>query len=76
MSSRQRLIEYHLSRLHDKRASVRIDAIRELELLGAAEALEPLRTIFEQDEDADVRKAAQLAGRAIFRMQKSSGNSE
>ncbi len=62
----KRVIEYHLARLKDKNAAVRLKAIKELELIGAVEALEPLRDLFENDPDIDVRKAAQAAGRAIF----------
>lgn len=68
--ARQKLLDYHLSRLNDKRADIRLEAIRELELLEAVEALEALQTIFANDPDLNVRKAAQEAGRAIFRKQK------
>lgn len=66
MSSVKRVVDYHINRLKDKRAEIRLDAIRELELLGAGEALEPLKDLFQNDDDMDVRKAAQQAGRAIF----------
>lgn len=63
----KKVVEYHISRLKDKRASVRLDAIRQLELIGAPEALEVLRQVFHEDDDKEVRRAAQEAGRNIFR---------
>lgn len=62
----KRIIDYHLSRLKDKNPEARLKAIKELELIGAVEALEPLRDLFDNDPDVQVRKAAQAAGRAIF----------
>ncbi len=62
----RRVIEYHISRLGNKNPEVRLKAIKELELIGAVEALDRLREIFENDPDHEVRKAAQAAGRAIF----------
>lgn len=63
----QRLLAYHVSRLQDKDPGVRLKAIKELELLGEAEALPALEQVFAQDDNHDVRKAAQEAGKAIFR---------
>lgn len=65
MATKQ-IIEYHIARLKDKNPEVRLKAIKELELIGAIEALEPLRDLFDNDPDVPVRKAAQAAGRAIF----------
>ncbi len=65
--SSKKVVEYHIARLKDKRASVRLDAIHQLELLGASEALEVLRQVFHEDDDKEVRRAAQEAGRNIFR---------
>ncbi len=62
----RRLVEYHLERLKNKRAEVRLDAIRELGLLGDPSVLEALEQVYRADEDPDVRKAAQAAGRSIF----------
>lgn len=62
----KRVIDYHIARLKDKNSAVRLTAIKELELLGATEALEALQDVFQNDEDLDVRRAAQSAGRAIF----------
>mgnify|MGYP005835767989 CR=1 FL=1 len=64
---RQKLIDYHVSRLHEKQVSVRLDAIRELVLLDAFEALDALEELFQQDENYEVRLAAQQAGRRLFR---------
>lgn len=62
----KQVIEYHIARLRDKNAPVRLKAIQELEIIGAVEALEILKEIFESDPDEEVRKAAQKAGRTIF----------
>lgn len=70
--SKDRMVEYHIARLKDKRASIRLDSIKQLVLLQATEALEVLKEIFENDPDADVRKAAQQAGREIFLKSKES----
>jgi hypothetical protein len=64
---RQKLIEYHLTRLYDKQVNVRLDAIRELVLLDAFEALNALEELFQKDEHYEVRHAAQQAGRRLFR---------
>ncbi|MFW5691872.1 MAG: HEAT repeat domain-containing protein [Chloroflexota bacterium] len=69
----KRVLQYHINRLKDKRPEIRLDAIRELELLGDPDALEPLRAVYDRDEDIQVRKAAQRAGRAIFLSNNSTG---
>lgn len=61
-----KLVNYHVARLQDKDAAVRLKAIRELELLGHPDALEPLQRLFMTDPEFEVRKAAQIAGRKIF----------
>lgn len=66
MSSVKRIVDYHINRLKDKRPEIRLQAIKELELLGDADALEALQWVYANDEDVDVRKAAQQAGRSIF----------
>ncbi len=66
MSPTKRIIEYHIARLQDKNAEVRLQAIQELELLQAVEALEALRAVYLNDSDTEVRQAAQQAGRSIF----------
>jgi hypothetical protein len=60
------MIEYHLSRLNDKSAQVRLQSIKELELLGATEVLDALRTVYESDPDPEVRKAAKAAGKVLY----------
>lgn len=66
----KRVVAYHLARLQDKDPTVRIKAIRELGLLGDASVLDTLQEVFKSDPDAEVRKAAQDAGRAIFLRQR------
>jgi len=62
----KKLVAYHIGRLKDKSADVRLKAIHELAELGDPEALEPLQEMYRTDTDLEVRKAAQEAGRAIF----------
>lgn len=66
MSSVKRVVAYHIARLRDKNPDVRLKAIRELELLADADALEPLREVFKNDSNPEVKRAAQEAGRVIF----------
>lgn len=66
MSSVKRVVAYHIARLRDKNPDVRLKAIRELELLADADALEPLREVFKSDSNPEVKRAAQEAGRVIF----------
>ncbi|TVR19052.1 MAG: HEAT repeat domain-containing protein [Anaerolineaceae bacterium] len=70
MSAVKRMLDYHINRLKDKRPEARLKAIQELALLGHPDALDVLRDVYENDEDIEVRKAAQQAGRAIFLNQK------
>ncbi|MEP7289986.1 MAG: HEAT repeat domain-containing protein [Chloroflexota bacterium] len=60
------LLEYHIGRLKDKNAEIRLKSINELKLLGDPTALEPLEQIFRTDSEPEVRKAAQEAGREIY----------
>lgn len=66
----KQLVHYHIARLKDKNPAARLKAINELALLGDPEALESLKIVFRDDVDADVRKAAQEAGRTIFLKQR------
>lgn len=66
MSVTERLTAYHLARLKDKNPQVRLRSIQELALLEATDAIDALEAIYRNDPDADVRKAAQEAGRALF----------
>jgi HEAT repeat protein len=52
--------------LQDKDPAVRLKAIKELELLNDTDALSELERLYTQDENTEVRKAAQEAGRNIF----------
>lgn len=63
----KKLINYHISRLNSKNREVRIKSIQELVLLDAEEALDALQDVFKTDNDENVRRAAQEAGRKIFR---------
>jgi len=69
----KRLVDYHIGRLQDKSPDVRLKAINELALLADSNALDVLRSVYENDPDPEVRKAAQEAGRAIFRKQREEG---
>jgi HEAT repeat protein len=66
VSTVKKMVAYHISRLQDKSADVRMKAVKELELIGDPDALDPLRALYSSDPDMDVRKAAQEAGRTIF----------
>lgn len=66
MSVNKKLVTYHIARLKDKSADVRLKSIRELAELGDPEALDILQQTYRSDPDLAVRKAAQDAGRAIF----------
>lgn len=72
MSNRQRIVDYHISRLNDKRADIRLETIQELVLLNATEALDALRNVYETDADEIVRRAAQRAGRVLYQKKLSS----
>ncbi|QPC80980.1 HEAT repeat domain-containing protein [Phototrophicus methaneseepsis] len=65
-SNRQRIIDYHISRLSDKRTEVRLETIQELVLMNATEALEALHHVYETDIDETVKRAAQRAGRVLY----------
>ncbi|MAU11034.1 MAG: hypothetical protein CL607_14525 [Anaerolineaceae bacterium] len=68
MSSRQRIVEYHIHRLSDKSAEIRLKTINELMLLEATEALDALQDVFRNDPDAEVKRAAQRAGRKLYQI--------
>jgi len=63
----KRLVEYHINRLQDKNAAMRLKAIHELTLLADPDSLEALRQVYENDPEEEVRLAARDAGRSIFR---------
>jgi len=62
----QRIVEYHIARLQNRDRNVRLESVRELALIKAAEALEALKEVYDNDPDIEVRKAAQEAGREIY----------
>jgi HEAT repeat protein len=66
MSLNGKLVAYHIARLKDRSADVRLKSIHELAELGDPAALDALQETFRSDSDLEVRKAAQEAGRAIF----------
>lgn len=53
----QRVVEYHLARLKDKRSSVRLDAVQQLLLLKADVPTETFLEAYGSEEDTDVLKA-------------------
>ncbi len=61
-----RMVEYHMHRLNHKRADIRKDAIHQLVLLNAIEALEALQDVYHNDPDPEVREEARTAGRELF----------
>lgn len=66
MSVNDKIVAYHIARLNDRSAEVRLKSIQELAELGDSAALDALQQAFRSDDNLDVRKAAQEAGRAIF----------
>lgn len=68
----KRIVAYHLSRLKDKNPEVRLKSIHELRLLADPEALDALHSLFLNDSNSEVRRAAQEAGRIIFLRQQTS----
>ena len=65
---KKRVVDYHIARLRDKRPDIRLQAIDQLVKLEAADALDALQDVFQNDADESVRFAAQAAGREIFRL--------
>jgi hypothetical protein len=62
----KRIVEYHIGRLQDKNRDVRLKSIAELNLLCDPDSMEALQSVFQNDPDEEVRKAAREAGRKIF----------
>ncbi|MDZ4764980.1 MAG: HEAT repeat domain-containing protein [Chloroflexota bacterium] len=67
METTKKILAYHLSRLQHRSPEIRLASIQELAQLGDSDALEPLAESFKNDPDPDVRRAAQEAGRLIFK---------
>jgi HEAT repeat protein len=59
-------LAYHKLHLQNGSKSSRLRAIVNLETLGDPSVLQMLQDIFQNDADAEIRKAAQEAGRSIF----------
>ncbi len=72
MGVSKKLVAYHIARLRDRSPDVRLRSIQELAQLGDPEALEALHAVYTTDVDAEVRQAAQDAGRVIYRRQQGS----
>ncbi|MFN8377139.1 MAG: HEAT repeat domain-containing protein [Anaerolineae bacterium] len=70
MTADRRVVAYHIARLKDKRADVRLSSIAELAELGDPESLSALEHVYHTDEDMAVRSAAQRAGRVIYALQR------
>jgi len=68
----KKLVAYHISRLKDKSADVRLKSIQELMQLADTEALPALEQLFKSDTDKEVRRAAQEAGLSIYNANKGS----
>lgn len=68
MSSKEKVIQYHISRLKDKNPEVLVKTIQELAQFGkdAADALPLLESIFWTSQEPSVKKAAQHAARVIL----------
>jgi hypothetical protein len=56
--SQQRVIDYHLARLKDRKADIRLDALHQLSLLKPPGWIETVRAVYGEDSDAGVREAA------------------
>lgn len=67
-SSQDKVIKFHISRLKDKSSDVLLKTIEQLVTFGAdaEDALPLLEELFKNNEDVEVRKAAQDAGRSIY----------
>lgn len=63
------VLNYHIKRLRDKNPQVRLNAIEELRKIGDPEAMQPLQEVFQNDDDMQVKRAAQQAGREIWQSQ-------
>ena len=62
----QRLVDYHVKRLKNKRDDIRLEAIQELIQLDAIEALADLEFVYRNDTNDTVRRAAKNAGKTLY----------
>ena len=69
------VVDYHIGRLKDKNAVVRARSARELGLIGDPAALPALEECYRHETSAEVKKAIQEAGRAIYKRQMKDDNS-
>ncbi|MCA9892745.1 MAG: hypothetical protein KC615_07155 [Anaerolineae bacterium] len=65
-----------MNRLSDKSADIRLKTINELVLLEAIEALDALQDVFRNDPDAEVKRAAQHAGRKLYQIKLANENAQ
>lgn len=72
----QRVIAYHLARLKDKKAAVRLDAVQQLILLNTDDTLPALSEAYEHDNDEAVKDAmrAYLAPHFMTRLTDENAN--
>jgi hypothetical protein len=59
-------LDVWLKRLQDADPAQRRAAVRQLEIIGDVAALSALARVFARDPEADIRKLAQQAGKAIY----------
>ncbi len=66
-TSKDKVLQFHISRLKDRNQEVVLRTIEELIKFGAAaeEALPALEQLFRTSEDPLVKKAVQVAGKEI-----------
>ena len=67
-SPHEKILTYHISRLSDRHPEVQLNAISELEAMGAGaeEAMDALKECFENSPDEAVQEAARQAAFNIF----------
>jgi HEAT repeat protein len=66
MDVNKKLVAYHIGRLRDPSAEVRLKSIQELVELGDPDALEALQALYRTETNPELKAAAQDAGRRIF----------
>jgi hypothetical protein len=78
VSSEDKMINFHISRLKDKQVDVLLRTIEALEKFGdkAERALPALEDLYKSATDPEVKAAAQRAGRTIFLKVKEAGDSD
>lgn len=64
------LMEYHIARLKDKRAEVRIESVRELAQIGDPSILPLLEEYYRAEVDLTVKQALREAGITIYKRHK------